>query len=662
MAKKGFILTKFPLISFTVVFAFGIYAASFLHFNVLRLSALCCFVFLTALSLSIYVDRRDRLKTTILIFSIFIFSLSINSFRSSNVNSEIACMLNADFRSELIVKKLYNRNSMSQSAIVVDLVSKKKYLSSFPIDDSSSIKRGDTFYVIGRISDLTNIEIPNRFNFTDYLKRNGIYKQLHLNNYFKTENNDITSISIARTIERKIENSKLSEESMGMIKALVLGQKDDISKNTLKSFSDSGIMHLLALSGLHIGILTWLLSFLLRPFLVLKKGEIYRSAIIVILLWSYAYLTGFSSSILRATVMFSVFTIANGLKRGSNVYNSIAVSALILLIINPNNLFEVGFQLSFTAVIGIVWMFPMLESLWMPRNRIGKYFWGLVLVSIVAQVATLALSLFYFHKFSGLFLLANIIEIPLVSALLVLSYLFIILLTIGFPFIFIAEGIDFLVDLIRNVSEFISSFKSLVFDYLYLESIEVVVLYVLIIVSLLAIQTKRVKYIFSILFLIITLQVMMIISNYNKYSKSELMIVGGKYPDIILREGNNYFTSRDVKESKFHNYVIANDLSSTDSLLPKLFYSQNMLYWQLDKLSSSNPIGERHCIIVGNDSKANPRRLINEFSNFVILTAYSQSITKDRWEYYCSKESINVYCANDSIFVNNSSFALKNDI
>jgi competence protein ComEC len=426
---------------------------------------------------------------------------------------------------------------------------------------------------------------------------------------------------------------------------------DCLMDDIMKSFSDSGIMHLLALSGLHIGILTWLLSLLLSPFLLLKHGVVFRSILVVLLLWLYAFLTGFSSSILRATVMFSIFTIAHGLKRGSNVYNSIAVSALIILVINPNYLSDVGFQLSFAAVIGIVWMFPILENIGMPKNAIMKYFWGLVLVSVVAQIATLPLSIFYFHKFSSTFLVANIVEIPLVTVLLVISYFFVGLLLIGIQLDFMSIIIDYLTDLIQNASEYISSFTNFIYTDLYIDKAVVLVLYLILMSFLIAIQKKGVRYLFLILLLILTLQILKIEDKYINYSTSKVMIAGGRYADVILKKGNIAFTSKSIEQTKFYDYIKTHKLRNKDSISTRLFYFDGKLYWSPKEEVEYNPLNESHSLIISNEAESNPNLTKNKFTESVILTAYSNSIVKRRWEHFCDKKKIAFYCTSDSLYV-----------
>ena len=171
-------------------------------------------------------------------------------------------------------------------------------------------------------------------------------------------------------------------------------------------------MHILAVSGLHVGIVFLIFSTLLRV-LPSKKGfNFLRASILLLIVWGFALLTGFSPSVQRAGCMFSIIIIASAINRFTNILNSIFGSAFLILLINPNSIFEVGFQLSYSAVLGIVLIYPQLYPLIATKNKFVNWWLGIMVVSIAAQLSTLPLTLYYFHQFPNWFLLVNFVVIP----------------------------------------------------------------------------------------------------------------------------------------------------------------------------------------------------------------------------------------------------------
>lgn len=195
--------------------------------------------------------------------------------------------------------------------------------------------------------------------------------------------------------------------------ALVLGYKEDLDDDLSDAFAASGTLHVLAVSGLHVGILYGIVMLVLKPVRRMRGGKWVAALCGIAVLWIYAFITGLSPSVLRAAAMCSVVSLAGPWGRRSSMYNTFAVSAFVLLVHNPNLVYSVGFQLSYAAVFGIVRFYPSLVRLWTPSSWIVSRIWQLSCVSLAAQIATFPLALYYFHQFPVWFLLANLVAIPL---------------------------------------------------------------------------------------------------------------------------------------------------------------------------------------------------------------------------------------------------------
>jgi competence protein ComEC len=214
---------------------------------------------------------------------------------------------------------------------------------------------------------------------------------------------------LVAVIESKIPNP----ESQQIAAALILGQKENLDRDIKNAYSETGTMHILAVSGLHVGIIYAILLFPLKGIrLKSNQRKVYLTGVIL-LIWVYAVLTGFSPSVIRAATMFSLFTAGQMRKRKPSSFNILAFSAMLMITFNPAVIYEVGFQLSYAAVAGILLIQPLILRYWLPPNRVLEYGWQLTTVSIAAQLGTFPLSVYYFHIFPSYFLLANLIVIPL---------------------------------------------------------------------------------------------------------------------------------------------------------------------------------------------------------------------------------------------------------
>ncbi|GAB4409341.1 MAG: hypothetical protein OHK0053_36150 [Microscillaceae bacterium] len=232
--------------------------------------------------------------------------------------------------------------------------------------------------------------------------------------------------------------------------ALLLGVKDQLDEDLRQSFAGSGLMHILAVSGLHVGIMMLILNYLLQGLKTWRGGQYWFFISASGLLFLYAFVTGLSPSVLRAVLMFSLVLAAKTFRRRGLIYNNIALSAFILLLYNPFLLWSISFQLSYLAVLGIVYLQGKIYRLWALRNYWLDKAWELTSVSLAAQVATTPLSLYYFHQFPNYFILANLLVLPLLGVVLCGGMAFLFLS--GLPYV--GEGLGWIVG---NMMAFINA-------------------------------------------------------------------------------------------------------------------------------------------------------------------------------------------------------------
>ncbi len=228
---------------------------------------------------------------------------------------------------------------------------------------------------------------------------------------------------------KKLNHYVHGDDEKAIAIALVLGVTDGIDNDLQNAYAASGAMHVLAVSGMHVGIIYAIILFLFKPLNKYKWSRWFIAVLSLILLWAFAFVTGLSPSVLRAVTMFSFIAVARPFSKRTNIYNTLAASIFVLLIYNPYLIMSVGFQLSYLAVIGIVYLQRPLYNLWYIENRVGDWTWQITCVSIAAQIATFALGLLYFHQFPIYFLISNLFVIPLSTIVLVMG---IFLLAISF--------------------------------------------------------------------------------------------------------------------------------------------------------------------------------------------------------------------------------------
>lgn len=198
-------------------------------------------------------------------------------------------------------------------------------------------------------------------------------------------------------------------QAEGILLALVLGLKTGLDDSLQEAYATAGVIHILAVSGLHVGIIYSVLLFCIRW---LRRKRLVFATICLVVLWAFAFITGLSPSVMRAATMFSFIVVAKAWGRETNIYNTIAASAFFLLLINPHFLQSVGFQLSYLAVLGIVFLYPKFYPLVYFQARFADEIWKLMCVSFSAQLAVFPLTTYYFNQFPLYFLLANIVLVP----------------------------------------------------------------------------------------------------------------------------------------------------------------------------------------------------------------------------------------------------------
>ncbi len=429
---------------------------------------------------------------------------------------------------------------------------------------TGNLQVGDQLFCKGRLNRVENRGNPFEFDYKAYLEQQSIFYSC----YLKTENITIAGGSpfSIRLAAEKFRNKLLAQlrsqlpgsESFQVISALTLGYRKELMPETRAFFTTTGAMHVLAVSGLHVGLI---FMFLLRLSLFLKhirKGKLIRFILIATFLWLYALITGFSPSVQRATTMFTFLLIAESTNRTNSIYNSIAASAFALILINPDILFAVGFQLSYAAVLSIVYFYPKLEQMLPVRNKLLAYPWQLLCVSVAAQIGTFPLSIYYFNQFPVYFWLSNFVVIP--AAFILLSGTLLFFLFSALPPIskILAIGLDFVNTLVLDLLKFISQLPGALVENISITFGQLTLLVSQIVLIIIFIHYKRARLLQLSLLCFVLFQIIGINNKLNLLNQHKLLIYQGKNPTFHFINGReNYLISSDTSNLSPYIYSMA---------------------------------------------------------------------------------------------------------
>ena len=235
-----------------------------------------------------------------------------------------------------------------------------------------------------------------------------------------TEGLRVRAVRFRRGVMRKYREWGLEGNALAVVSAVSLGEKRALNDSLREVYSTSGVSHVLAVSGLHVGIMCWFL-YLLFPAFLFRRAEWLRQLIVLGVLWSYAFAIGFPVSITRTLIMFSIVAVCRAIQREGSALNSLGIAAIIMLAVNPSALFDMSFQLSFSAVLFIVTVTPILLEIYEPHNPIGRYVWRVLVLSFSAQIGTAPIIMYHFSGFSTYVMLANLIVVPVMFVIVSLS-------------------------------------------------------------------------------------------------------------------------------------------------------------------------------------------------------------------------------------------------
>lgn len=495
---------------------------------------------------------------------------------------------------------------------------------------------------------------PYQFNYKEYMSDLGIGHQAHIvhNQYLLKESPSTTIFGVAAKMRghiiKKLRQRAFGEAELGIIQALLLGQRNEITEETNTDYKNAGAFHILALSGLHIGIILGLFHFLLRPLERLPSGKSIKLVVIVLLLWSFALLAGLSASILRAVGMFSFVAYALHLNRPTSHFNILALSLFfILLIFDPLLLFHVGFQLSYAAVFAIVWIYPLLKKWWAPKNWLLKKGWEVIAVSIAAQLGVLPITLFYFHQFPGLFFLSSLLILPPLGFILGMGILVLFLALVNMLPSFLVVLYDTIIRWMNSTIAWIAQQESFLFRNISFDMVQLLLTYGIIISGVSLLDKGSYKRTVGLMGFIIGLQLWGFGLRQQLY-RQESLFIGHIGPNTALvhqlgPEIMVYGNNPPASERLVTDYAIALNIGKIKNSPLKNSYTigKERIIVLDSSLGSLPAISEPFILLLTQSPKINLERLLDSVRpKTVIADGSNYRSYIQRWENSCKHKKI----------------------
>lgn len=659
---------QFPLAKIIIVFILGILTSFYLKPEVNFIFELLFISFISLIISCFIKKQRPKNNTHFIIFaylSSFLIGASTLIIHTESYQKTHYIHSKAAFEKEQLITVLIREKIKSTSyneryIALVKTIEQKNYtgkiILNIPKDRTNNFETGSLLRIKGTLQKNKTASNPNQFDYASYLSNKQIYAQLYT---------DKSQISISTNIEKDIwhyisklrtriiynlEKSHFNQTELNVAKALIMGQRQDISPEIIQDYQYAGAIHILSVSGLHVGILLLFINFLLKPIPNSKRGSFIKLATTILCLTLFALIAGLTPSIVRSVVMFSFVAVGLNMRKSVNIYHTLLISIFLILLFQPTFLFDVGFQLSYTAVLFIVWFQPLLNSLWEPKNKILKYFWGILTVSFAAQIGTLPLSMYYFHQFPGLFFVTNLAVIPLLSLIMVVGILVMIFAALGFTSVFLSKPLEFSIYCINKIINTIASFEQFIIKDIPFNFHLLFCYYLLIISTIIWFSKPNFSKFTLVLVSIISLQSTFLINKWNIQQQQEWVVLNSKKNTIIMeRHGKNteVIANDSILKTLPNNkmvssYLVSNfsNVTSKKSLKHFMFFKGNKILI-LDNASKYPTNYKPDILLLTQSTKVNLDRALQILKpKLVIADASNYKTIQKHWKRSCEKQKI----------------------
>jgi competence protein ComEC len=639
-------LTAYPILRLVIFLILGIllYEYFTLTFEIISIVSLCS-ILLFGVGLYWKKNLLNSLGIYISIIALGWLSSYISSPKSNNIlgknyEAYLVRINSATENKPKSYKTIGQIYKIKVDSVWHDISTPAQILLYFSKEDNKPTY-GDIYLISESPRDIEGPKNPLEFDYKTFQRRRGINQHhfLRKGDFEKVGYKPKSKIfkwsyALNEMAGEKLNTLISNKANRAVAEAMLSGSKDDLDNEVREAYATAGAIHILAVSGLHVGILFIMINFIFGFLNKHKKTKWLYAVLTISCLWAYALFTGLSPSVTRATLMFSLFQLGTMLDRDKNSINTLAASAFILLCINPNWLFEVGFQLSYLAIFGILYLYPYLNELYQSKNWLLTNLWQISMISIAAQLFTVPLSIYYFHQFPSYFLITN----PIVTVLS-MGVLFFGIPSLLFSWVpYLSDILTGLLDITLNIlnkSIFaISALPNSRLSGFSVSSFEVILLYFFVFLILLFLIKREPKFLFTGLFIFCSLAFWNIRQDWSQEKQKEItfhFIPRSSGFSLIDSKSAVFITdSATANKDRAYNFHLKNyyddkgvvkyttEIASTKSNI--LFFDVgNEKYLWVKKYFKGKIRDDFSIILISNNAVYNFERQFEKYPNEVIL-------------------------------------------
>lgn len=644
----------YPLVTSTLCYLLGIILNS--YFPVPRLISVWIFIGALCITCLVYfLQKNKNLFSTLLILftwlSLGIMKSNLNNDSTFNKHYSKINFTNKKIISLTIKEELKNTSTFKKYTANITSVDGKNSFGLILLYVRDSLPKfnvGDKILQHGIILDLPEVKNPKEFSYADYLKKQNIYGQIYIQKeYIKlgVDKNLNYYIDVLRqNLIHSFDIHQYKNSTQTFINAFLFGQRNEVSHKMNEEYTHAGVIHILAISGLHIAIIYGLLLYVYKLLNLGFKQRYFKLFISILFLWTFALITGLSASVIRSVTMFTIIAIAMTFDKNQNIYNAMIVSLLLLTIYNPNYIYDVGLQLSYLSVFIIIICNPLYKKLHFTRYKILHLVADLVSITLSAQLFLLPVILYYFHQFPTLFLIANIVVIPL-SNIILYGLVLILVLNYIYPTlsIFLGRILEVLITWLNDYIGWIASSKYAVLTNIPFTKLLLFVSFIVLGFLLKSIFNINFKTIRHLLYAIILLQLTFLYT-YNKKNKTNELIVWNTYKKtlISIEEPNKIKIYSDSLNLNITNLIQLDNFSKNleENILKNFFFFNKNKIVVVDSdtfVPDINP----DIIVLSNSPKINLERILNVTKpDIIVADASNYKSYIDLWRKTCRKKNI----------------------
>ncbi len=436
----------------------------------------------------------------------------------------------------------------------------------------------------------------------------------------------------------------LQKDELAVVMALLLGQQQDISESTVHAYQYAGAVHILSVSGLHIGFLVLFVHFILSGLPNSRRWNILRFCITLSFLWSFAFLSGLSPSVIRSVTMFSFVAMGKLLNKDMNIYHTLLLSLFVILLAEPAFLFDAGFQLSYLSLFFIVWLQPLLSKGFAVKNKVGNYFVDMVSVSFAAQIGVLPLGIYYFHQFPGLFFVTNLIILPGIGVIMALGTFTTCLAAFGCAPVFVVRLLGCSISLLNFIIAKIAGLTAFVLHDIPLSKLMMLASYLVIFMALMMFRSRTFRYYIAFAASLLIWNMCLFFEN-NLRDKEEIFIVFQQPRQTVLGFKNgrhaDFFCTNASTDRNIAPYILANGIQSANIYPPRNIYHFRDKHIKLIDGTGIFTEEEAEIVILSGAPKLNLDRYLSRHKPEIIIADGSdyKSYVK-LWKASCRKRKI----------------------